>query len=47
MRTRYIGGVVSNTAPVTTGPAQTGQASGMWTLTQQMKLKQANKWPTS
>lgn len=45
MRHRYIGGKISNTAPVTSGTYPTSPASGMWTLNQQMISVQAGRWP--
>ena len=47
MSRRYIGGVISATAPVPTGPYQCGTAKGIWTLPQQLQSTAAGTWPTA
>lgn len=47
MSRRYKGGVISATAPVPTGPYQSGTAPGIWTLPRQMQSAAAGTWPTA
>jgi len=44
MSNRYKGAVISATPPTTTG-GESGTASGVWTLEQQMQLTAASLWP--
>lgn len=44
MSMRYKGGVISATAPTTTG-GTTGVASGIWTLESQMQAQGSSVWP--
>ena len=41
MSNRYLGGVISATAPTTSNPV----ASGVWTLAQQLQAKATGNWP--
>lgn len=47
MSSRYIGGIISNTVISTSGTPITGGASGIWTVTQQLKAQQLNQWPSA
>jgi alpha-tubulin suppressor-like RCC1 family protein len=47
MTSKYPGGIISKTAPVTVGPVdgEGGSAPGIWTLTQALELQKQNLWP--
>ena len=45
MSRRYKGGVISATAPTTSGTPNTGVATGVWTMQQQMQAQGAGTWP--
>jgi hypothetical protein len=45
MSERYPGGIISQTAPVPTGPFATGTAPGVWTLEQQAYWARQGLWP--
>jgi hypothetical protein len=47
MSERFPGGIISKTAPVPTGPYESGTAPGIWTLDQQLQYKQQGVWPTA
>jgi len=43
---RYKGGVISATAPTSSGAYQTSTAPGIWTLESQLQFAGASNWPT-
>jgi hypothetical protein len=45
MSERYSGGLITKSPITPTGPFETGAASGVWTLEQQMQFKQQGIWP--
>ena len=47
MSKRWLGGIVSGTAPTITGPldGDGGNASGLWSIEQAQNLNAAGKWP--
>ena len=45
MSERFPGGIISKTAPVPTGPYETGTAPGVWTLDQQAAFVKQGIWP--
>jgi hypothetical protein len=45
MSERFPGGIISKTAPVPTGPFETGTAPGVWTLDQQAAFVKQGIWP--
>jgi hypothetical protein len=45
--TRYPGGVITKTPIVPSGPYESGTASGVWTLEQQLQAQEAGIWPTA
>lgn len=45
MSERFPGGIISKTAPVPTGPYETGTAPGVWTLDQQAAYVKQGIWP--
>jgi hypothetical protein len=47
MSTRWPGGIISQTAPVPSGPYQNSTASGVWTLEQQAYWARLGQWPTA
>ena len=46
MSMRYKGGVISATAPTSSGPYQNSTASGIWTRQSQLQFAGASNWPT-
>jgi hypothetical protein len=47
MSERYPGGIISQTAPVPSGPYQNSTAPGVWTLEQQAYWTRLGQWPTA
>ena len=47
MSERYPGGIISQTAPVPSGPFQNNTAPGIWTLEQQAYWARLGQWPTA
>ena len=45
MSERFPGGIISKTAPVPTGPYETGTAPGVWTLDPQAAFDKQGIWP--
>jgi hypothetical protein len=45
MSKQYPGGIISKTAPLPTGPYETGTAPGVWTLDQQAAFVKQGIWP--
>jgi hypothetical protein len=47
MATKYVGGIISKTAPTVTPPVggEGGSASGVWTMEQALPYIRAGTWP--
>jgi hypothetical protein len=47
MSQKYIGGIITKSPVVPSGPYETSTAKGVWTLDQAMQFKKQGLWPTA